>query len=200
MCLCVHWAVLMQTVTTDISRRFRKCNCHLRKWGGYPCSTHFRGFGLRGDQRIDWSIVSITLAFIPGACLWQVTQGDKTRCDAGAGVFWKHQRMQLGEPLVRTRRASPCPYTHHFNYRPNKTCRNKKAKITSLIKLHKLWTKADSQCLHPCQGKGAYLAWRKKDWGSWWGCAMATEEGAKQHSLQKNTTLPVEINLVLKSV
>lgn len=84
-------------------------------------------------------------------------------------LFWKHQRLQLGELLVRTRRSIPCPYTHHFNYRPNKTCRSKKAKIVGLIKLYKLWTKADPQCFCPCQGKGAYLAWGKRIWGEWGG-------------------------------
>lgn len=143
------------------------------------------------------SIVSITLAFIPGACLWEATQTRvwETPCLTRQGgmqvlePFWKHQRLWLGESLVRTRRAIPCPYTCHFNHRLNKTCRSKKAKIIGLIKLYKLWTKVDSQCFCPCQGKGAYLAWGKRIWGEWrggwWGCAMATEEGASSTASKK---------------
>lgn len=82
-------------------------------------------------------------------------------------LLWKHQRLWLGGPLVRTRRAIACSNTHHFNHRLNKTWRSKKAEIIGLIKLYKLWTKAYSQCFRPCQGKGAYLAWGKRIWGEW---------------------------------
>lgn len=133
------------------------------------------------------------------------SRGDKTRCDAGAGaVLGKHQRLQLGESLVRSRRAIHCPYTHNFNYRPNKTCRNKKAKIISLIKWHKLWSKADSQYFCPCQGKGAYLAWGKRIWGELVGGVDGAVPWQQRKELAaqppKNITLPMEINLALKSV
>lgn len=128
-----------------------------------PCSKHFRGLGLTGDQCIYSLFPSPWGSFQVPVCergLMVIRQGMRQVLE----LFWQPQRLQLGETLVRTRRAIPRPYTYHFNYRPNKTCRSKKAKIISLIKLYKLCTKADSHCLHPCQGKGAYLAWGKRIW------------------------------------